>query len=80
MSNAASAWVASKSASPHLALVNGNIIEICVGGPRPREDAESYARDYVMETGNTAYVYQLEVAQIKGFKIYKEVNAFVPPQ
>jgi len=80
MGNASTAWVASKSSSPYLALVNDNVIEICVTGPNPRSDAESYAKDYVLETGKTAYIYELEIAQIMGYKLYKEVNAFVPPK
>jgi len=80
VANAATVWVASRSSKPELALVNDNVIEICVTGPNPREDAESYARDETMDTGRETYIYEVELAQIKGYRIYKEVNAFVPPK
>lgn len=80
MGNAATVWVASRSSKPELALVNDNVIEICVTGPNPRGDAESYARDETMETGKQTYIYCVELAQVMGYKLYKEVNAFVPPK
>lgn len=80
MGNATTAWVASRSKHPSQALWESNVIEICISGPNPREDAESYARDETLATDKETYVYEVEIAQIKGFKIYKEVNAFVPPK
>jgi hypothetical protein len=80
VAKAASVWVASRSPKPELALVNDNVIEICVTGPTPRIDAESYARDETMDTGRETYVYEVELAQVKGYRLYKEVEAFVPPK
>lgn len=80
MSNAATIWVASRSKHPSQALWESNIIEMCISGPNPREDAESYARDETLATGQETYIYEVELAQIKGYKIYKEVHAFVPPK
>lgn len=80
MGNATTAWVASRSKHPSQALSEENVIGICVSGPNPREDAESYARDETRATDRETYVYCVEIAQILGFRIYKEVNAFVPPK
>ena len=80
MAKHATVWVASRADRPELALVNGNVIEICVTGPNPRYDAEQYAKDETMETGKQTYIYCLELAQIMGYKLYKEVNSFVPPK
>lgn len=80
MGNATTLWVASRSSRPEYALVEGNAIAVCATGPNPREDAESYARDETMATDKETYVYCVELVQVKGYKICKEVNAFVPPK
>lgn len=80
MGNATTAWVASRSKHPSQALSEGNVIEVFISGPNPCEDAESYAWDETFTTGKETYVYCVEIVQIKGFEVYKEVNAFVPPK
>lgn len=80
MPNAATIWVASRSKHPSQALRESNIIEMCVAGPNPRKDAESYARDETMATGQETYIYEVELARVMGYKLYKEVCAFVPPK
>lgn len=80
MANAATVWVASRGSRPDNALNGGNVIAICASGPDPRSDAESYARDETRATDKKTYVYCVELAQIKGFQIYKEVITFVPPR
>lgn len=73
------AYVASRSARPERALDEGQLIEICFNGPNPRIDAESYARDETHNSEVQTYVYAVEISNpLLGFKIYKEVNAFVP--
>jgi hypothetical protein len=73
-------YVASKSSSARLALLEGNIIEVCESGMYPRQDAESYAKDYVRDTDQAAWVYEVELKATIGFKIYKEVTSIVPPK
>lgn len=80
MSNATTLWVASRSSRPEHALDEGNVLAVCATGPNPHKDAESYARDETMATDKQTYVYCVELVQVKGYKIYKEVNSFAPPK
>lgn len=71
-------WVASRSPKGESALLPSNLIEICSGGPFPQQDAEQYAKDETLATGNKTYVYAVELVLDKGYEIYKEVHAFDP--
>jgi hypothetical protein len=71
-------YVASKSPSARFALVDGNVIEVCAGGSDPEGDAKSYAKSYVKGSDLAAWVYEVDLAAIVGYKISKEVVAIVP--
>lgn len=74
-------YVASRSPRAEQALKEGQVIEVCYGGPDPQGDAESYAKDETKWTEVETYVYCIEISKpLRGYRVYKEVNAFVPPQ
>jgi hypothetical protein len=70
------AYVASKSSTYRFALEAENIIEVCATGPNPEFDAASYAKDYVKGTDLPAYVYEVDIKHLGGYKVQKEVVAF----
>lgn len=66
-------YVASKHSLGEFALHPVNVIEVCASGPSPFADAQSYAKDYTLDTDEPAYVYAVDV-QFKGrYDIVKEV-------
>ena len=71
------AYVASKTNNWRHALDTDEVIEVCTFGPDPKGDAGSYAKDHVQKTGLAAYVYEVDIAPVIGYKEHKEVVAFV---
>jgi len=71
-------YVASKSPSARYALTDGNVIEVCAGGSDPEGDAKSYAKSYVKGSDLAAWVYEVDLVAVVGYKISKEVVAIVP--
>ena len=70
-------YVASKSSNPRFALMEGNIIEVCYG-VEPEGHAKSYAKEHVRDTDGPAWVYEVDLTAVVGYKISKEVVAVVP--
>lgn len=73
-------YVASQSSNAKFALRDGNILEVCHTGPDPLLDAKSYAQDHTRATDEPSYVYEVDIKQVQGYKIVKEVVGFVPPK
>lgn len=78
MANTTTLWVATRSNRPEAALEEGNLIASCHYGPFPQQDAEQYAKDETMASGQVTYVFCVEMVLRKGYKIHKEVHAFDP--
>jgi hypothetical protein len=70
-------YVVSKSGNRTYALKPDNIIEACVSGPDPKLDAQSYAKDHTKGTDENAYVYRVTIEKVVGYRVSKEVVAFV---
>lgn len=67
-------YIASKSSNKNFALLPESIIEVCYSYCNPLEDANSYARDYTKKTEEPAWVYEVEIRAVGGFKMFKEVG------
>lgn len=80
MGNATSGYVVSTSKWPSRALDEGKVVAVYTEGVNLAQQAESYAKTEVLGSGVDVYVYQVEVTQIKGYRIRKEVDAFEPTE
>lgn len=68
-------YVVSRSVHPQYALDGNNIIEACSTGPDPQGDAQSYAKDYVKDTDNPAWIHEVDITRVGGYKVEKAVVA-----
>lgn len=73
-------YVASKSGNRRFALEPENVIAVCANGPSPEADARSYAYDEAKVTDEPTWVYQVNVQNLGGYKVSKEVVGFGPTQ
>jgi hypothetical protein len=71
-------YVVSKVSNRYFALNQDNVIQVCHFGPDPLNDAKSYAYDYTRNTGQPAWVWQVEdLEAVCSYREQKEV-VFVP--
>lgn len=73
-------YVVSRSSNSKFALKDDSFLEVCHTGPDPLLDAKSYAQDHTRATDEPSYVYEVDIRQVQGYKIVKEVVGFVPPE
>jgi hypothetical protein len=69
-------YVASRSGNRNFALHEDNILQACHGGPDPKSDAQQYARDHVKNTSEPAWVYEVEILNVIGFREERQVVSF----